>query len=293
MDVLDVMIRVLQVIGVLLFVGGLAYHFAALEIFNFLVPKDAGTTLVASRVSYGPDERQRFDLYRPNGAAANLPVLIFVHGGGWDSGRGEPYEFLARAFAAQGYLTATITYRIGPKNLFPDFVVDAASAIRKVQDSAVEHGGDATRIFLVGHSAGGNIILQSVLDPRYFDAAHVDLKSIKAIATLAAPADFYPFDAKKSVAAFGKHPHPEETQPINYARSDAPPLLLMHGSIDTTVRPPNSRNLFQKLKLLGAPVELKEYPGVGHVEIMLALSKPRRSRLPVLADILNFFNRYK
>lgn len=293
MDVVDAMTRILQVIGVLLFVGGLAYHFAALEIFNFFVPKDSATLLIASRVTYGPHERQRFDLYRPDNAAENLPVLIFVHGGGWDSGRGEPYEFAARAFAAQGYLTATITYRIVPQNLYPDFVVDTALAIAKVQAVAASHGGDPSRLFLVGHSAGGYNILQAVLDPQFLKDAQVDPDTIRAVATLAAPADFFPFDARKSIAAFSHHPVPEETQPITYARQDAPPILLLHGTLDSTVGPHNSRNLRDRLQAAGADVQYTEYQDVGHVGIMLPLARPLRGRVPVLRDIVTYFDRYK
>jgi acetyl esterase/lipase len=293
MDVAEVMTRVFQVFAVLLIVCGLAYNYAALEIFNFLVPKDSGTTLVASNIKYGPSERQRFDLYRPEGSVDKLPVLIFVHGGGWDSGSGEPYEFVARAFASKGYLTATMSYRLVPQNLFPDFVEDVALAIRQVRADADQYGGDPERIFLVGHSAGGYCILQSVLDPAYFAKAGISIDNIKGVATLAAPADFFPYDAKKSIAAFSHHPVPMETQPVTFARGDAPPILLLHGTADTTVRPFNSQSLSKKLREQGGTVQHTEYEDVGHVAIMLSLAKPMRNRLPVFSDILTFFDRYK
>jgi acetyl esterase/lipase len=293
MMLLDTVILLLQLVGVLLVVGGLAYHFYAVDIFNALVPKDQGTERVARQIAYGSHKRQRFDLYRPTGQGGELPVVVFVHGGGWDSGRGEPYAFAGRAFAAQGYLTAVMTYRIAPKNLFPDFVIDVALAIREIQKSVPKHDGDPSRVYLVGHSAGGYSVLQAVLDSKYFEDAGVDPKIIKAVATLSAPADFYPFDAKKSIAAFGRYPRPEDTQPVNYARGDAPPILLLHGSSDTTVGPHNSKNLLSRIKAASGDVHYIEYTGTGHVGIMLALAKPFRTKLPVLNDILTFFACYK
>jgi acetyl esterase/lipase len=78
------MSKLLTAIGLILFAGGLAYHFATLAIFNALVPKDPGSRLAASDIAYGPDPRQRLDIYAPEGQGP-FPVIVFVYGGSWDS----------------------------------------------------------------------------------------------------------------------------------------------------------------------------------------------------------------
>jgi acetyl esterase/lipase len=289
MDVIDAMTRVLQGLGILLLVGGLAYHFAALRMFNALVPKDAGVRVLAMDVPYGTHPQQNYDVYAPEAANGLLPVLIFVHGGSWDSGRRKDYDFVARAFAARGYLVILPGYRFAPEHVYPDFVADIASAIAAVHRSAQSYGGDGSRIFAVGHSAGGYNVLQAILDPQFLAASGVDPKIIKGVATLAAPADFLPLDSPKTIAAFGKADPLESTQPVKFARKDAPPILLLHGSADKTVYPRNSRNLYQKLKDARANVHYTEYPGISHVAIMLALAKPFRHRAPSLDDIDAFF----
>lgn len=103
-------------LALILIAGGLAYHFAALRIFNALVPKDAGTRLLAEAIAYGPDPRQRLDIFAPEDPAAGLPILLFVNGGSWNDGARGHYEFAGRAFAAKGYLTITMDYRILPQN---------------------------------------------------------------------------------------------------------------------------------------------------------------------------------
>jgi acetyl esterase/lipase len=293
MDVIDGMTRLLQAIGVVLLVGGLAYHFAALRIFNFLVQKDAGIALVAEDVAFGKDPQQEMDVYAPEKSTGALPILLFVHGGSWDSGRAKDYDFAARAFAAQGYVVALPCYRFVPKHPYPAFVEDIGLAVREAQRTFVKFGGDPGRIFLVGHSAGGYNVLQATLNSSFMENAGVEPGTIRAVAALAAPADFLPLDSPKTHAAFGKHVPLEETQPISFARQNAPPILLLHGSDDRTVYPKNSGNLAQRLQEKGAVVAHKEYAGVSHVMIMLALAKPLRNRANSLTDITEFFARYK
>ena len=283
------MAKYLQIFGVVLLMGGLAYHFAALRIFNLLVPKDRGSVQRADAVSFGPDPRQVFDIYAPAGHKGSLPVLVFVNGGSWATGRRQDYEFVGHAFAARGYLTFVADYRLVPSARYPAFVEDAALAIAGAVREAPRFGGDAARVFLVGHSAGAYNLAQAVLDLRFLKMAGVDPAVIKGFAGLAGPYDFLPFDVTSTKEAFGGWPDAAETQPVTHVRSDAPPFLLLTGSDDTTVYPRNSKALAQGLAAAGAHAVYKEYPGVSHVRIMLALAKPLRSGLPVLEDVLQFF----
>jgi len=281
-------------LAIALIVGGLAYHFAALKIFNALVSKDAGTTLVAGAITYGPDPRQRLDIYAPEGTKAGLPILLFVNGGSWNDGARGDYEFAGRAFAARGYLTITMDYRILPQNQFPAFVQDVALAIAWAQKEGERYGGDPRRIFAVGHSAGAYNLSLAVLDKHYLREAGADPQALRAIATLAGPFDFLPLDTRVTIDTFGKVADPATTQPINYVSAEAPPFLLLIGTSDTTVYPKNSRSLAKRLGEVGAIVELKEYEGMGHAQLMLALAKPLRKKAsPVYEDILDFFARQK
>jgi acetyl esterase/lipase len=282
MDVFDTMTRLFQALGVLLFAGGLAYHFAALRIFNLVVPKDEGVEQIASDLAYGDADRQRLDVYRPFGEGP-LPALVFVYGGSWDSGRRQDYGFAARALAAKGYVVFVPDYRLVPEHIYPVFVEDVAKAINFAQARATNYGGDGTHTYLVGHSAGGYNVAQAALNPLFA------VKGIAAVATLAGPFDFLPFDSPKSRAAFSAFPDLPSTQPIHHVGKDAPPFLILHGADDTTVRPRNGRELSLRLKKARAVVQHTEYPDVSHVGIMLALSKAFRKNAPVLDDIDAFF----
>lgn len=286
------MVKIITTLGILLVVGGLAYHFAALAIFNALVPKDAGSSLAQSGVAYGTGQRQRFDVYKPDGEGP-FPVLVFGYGGSWDSGRRQDYGFVGRAFAANGYVTVIPDYRVVPQAHYPDFVNDMADALAEAQRQAAKFSGDPARLYFVGHSAGGYNVAQAALLPGLLESRGINRQHLKAVATIASPLDVVVMDFPITRAAFGRAPDLPGTQPVNQVRADAPPFLLLHGSADKTVKPYNAEHMEKALRGVGAIVERKLYAGVSHVDILLALAKPFRGRTPVLADILAFFQKYR
>ena len=258
------------------------------RVFNALVPVDAGVERVARDIAYGNYPRQKLDIYRPTQASGVLPVIIFCYGGGWNSGDRESYGFVGRSLAAAGFLTIVIDYRHVPEIVFPAFVQDTAQAVRWSADNAASFGGDPERIFLMGHSAGAYNVVMATLDAKYLRDAGVPKGTVKGVVALSGPYDFLPLDVPSAVAAFSKWPKPAETQPINYARPDAPPMLLLTGTSDTTVFPRNSIELARRLNEQGADVQLKTYPGLGHAAMVLALSRPFRWRADVRDDVIAF-----
>jgi acetyl esterase/lipase len=285
------MTKILYAIAIFLIVGGLAYHFAALQVFNILVPKDAGSNLVAADVAYGAAPQQKLDVYAPleDEAQEPMPVVVFVHGGSWNSGNKDGYEFVGRALAAQGLLALVINYRLTDDAPYPAFLEDTARALDWATRRAGDYGGDPTRVFAMGHSAGAYNIAQAILDKRYLLALGNDGAAVKGVVTLAGPFDFLPLDTRVTKATFGQQPDLASTQPVNFARADAPPFLILHGSADTTVFPRNAVALDKALRLAGANSTLKIYNGISHAGIMLAMSMSLRSRATVLNDAATFF----
>ena len=245
--------------------------------------------LAVNGAAYGPLGRQRLDVWVPRAkASAPLPMVVFFYGGGWVNGERGGYGFAARAFASRGYVAIVPDYRLVPGVRFPSFIEDGALAVKWARDHAADYGGDPKRIVLAGHSAGSYIAAMLSLDRHYLINIGVDPRTIRAAALLSGPYDFYPFTEARGRDALGQWPRPAETQPISFARADAPPMLLMHGTADTVVRPHNSERLAAKLKALGAPVELRLYPGKSHVDTIKSLSPAFRGSTPALADSIAF-----
>ncbi len=258
--------------------------------FNALAPRDGGVRRVAEGIAFGEGPRRRLDVYAPE-APGPHPVLVFIYGGSWSSGRRQDYAFAGAAFAARGFVTVVPDYRLVPDTRFPGFLDDGAAALRWVADHVGEYGGDASRIVLVGHSAGAYNAIMLALDAHYLADAGVDAARVRGAVGLAGPYDFIPFDVPATRDAFGEAPDAVLTQPIHFARADAPPLLLLWGEDDTTVGPRNLRSLETAMRTAGGRVETKTYPGVDHVDIMLAVSRPFRGRAPTLNDVTGFAQR--
>ncbi|MBC2776504.1 alpha/beta hydrolase [Parasphingopyxis marina] len=284
------MLRLLLLLILLVIAAGAVMAFTAdrLMLFNWMVPKDAGSEQVARDIAYGRDARQRLDIYAPQGvdADAALPVIVFLHGGGWRSGDKAGYAFAGRAFAARGFVTVVANYRLAPDHPFPDFVEDAAAAVLWTEANIRARGGDPGRLVLVGHSAGAHIAGLLAMDGRWLgEAGH---RAIAGWVGMAGPYDFLPLDTPATRGAFGNATDLAATQPINFADAGDPPALLLHGDADETVRPFHSERLAARLEAAGVPVTLRSYAGIGHIRIMTALSRWTRGSAPSLDDITAF-----
>lgn len=278
--------RILLGVVALLIVAAMALTLEPLATFNALMPKDRASARVAEGVAFGVGPRLRLDVYAPRVAAARpRPVIVFLYGGSWNSGQRQGYAFAARALAAQGFVVLVPDHRLVPEVLYPDFLRDCAAAVRWARHEAGRYGGDGGRIVLVGHSAGAYNMAMLALDPGLLGA---DRAAIRGFAGLAGPYDFLPLDDDSTIAAFGRWPRLAETQPVNHVAAGAPPALLLHGADDLRVKPRHSRALAARLEAAGARVELKLYPGLGHIGILTALALPLRRRAPVLADVARF-----
>jgi acetyl esterase/lipase len=257
----------------------------------------AGARQVAEGVAFG-SHGQALDIWSPAtpegtaGAEGPLPVVIFWYGGGWAKGERQSYAFAGRALAREGFLVVIPDYRKVPAVYFPAFLDDGAEAVAWVAANIARHGGDPERIAVMGHSAGAYQAVMLALDAKRLMAAGVDPGVIKAGVGLSGPYDFHPFTSDRAIAAMSQWPRPEETQPITFARADAPPLLLVTSDADETVRPKNANNLGARLRELGAPVEIMNYGPLDHQEIVMALSVPFRGKGTVLADSARFLRRH-
>jgi len=247
--------------------------------------------LAANGEAFGPQARHKLDVWVPRRSPAKpLPVVIFFYGGGWVMGDRGEYGFAGRAFAARDFVAIVPDYRLVPGTRFPGFVEDGALAVKWARDHAARFGGDPKRISLSGHSAGAYIAAMLALDRHYLSDIGVDPKIVRSAALLSGPYDFYPFTEQRGRDALANWPRPLETQPISFARADAPPLLLIHGGADTIARPYNSQRLAERLATAGAPVTLRIYPGKSHVDTIKALSPLFRNSSPAHADSVAFLH---
>ena len=232
---------------------------------------------------WGPKERSSSDPLRP--------VLLFVHGGSWNSGDPESYGFVGRAFVEQGFVVALAGYRLGEAGQYPGMVEDVARAFAQVRGEIADYGGDPQSIVLAGHSAGAYNMMMVALQEKWLRPHSLAPTDIAGVVGISGPYDFLPLDSESTKAAFG-HVEDEEalkaTQPINHIRGDAPPMLLIHGEEDTTVGLFHSKRMSKGVAQADGAVQLETYPEMSHTDPLISIAAPWRERRDVVRQIAEF-----
>lgn len=230
-----------------------------------------------SDIAYGPGERQRLDVYLPRSVSAPSPVVVFFYGGAWRGGNRGSYLFAAEALASRGFTVVVPDYRVYPEVRFPGFLEDGASAVAWTRREISRHGGDPSRIFVMGHSSGAHIAAMIAYDERWLRQVGLARNDLAGFIGLAGPYDFLPLTDPKHQAVFSSEPMLEKTQPINYVRGGEPKSLLITGDADTTVKPQNTTRLAQRLRSVGSAVEEKHYEKPNHFTLVAGLAAPLRN----------------
>lgn len=124
------------------------------------------------------DPRQRLDIYAPEGAR-NLPVVFWIHGGGWQGGDRTAVQLKPTAFVERGFVFVSTGYRLLPKVEMVEIFQDIAKSMHWVHEHIAEYGGDPNRILVMGHSAGAQLAALISVDERYLKAEGLSLSVIK------------------------------------------------------------------------------------------------------------------
>lgn len=260
---------------------------ALLDLADKVLAGSSGSRVVVSDARFGPDPAQRIDVIAPETPGPH-PVLVFIHGGGWHSGAPGEYAFIGRHFARAGYVVVLPGYRLGEAGRYPHMLEDSAAALAWVQGNAVRLGGDPQRVFVMGHSAGAYNAVMLALDGQWLDRAGVAPGFIKGVVGLSGPYDFYPFTSDSARNAFAHVADPRITQPINHVRAPAPPMLLLTGDADETVKMRNSKVLAEALTAAGQPTVPVVLAGVDHAGPVLKLAAPFIRDRRVIDPVLQF-----
>jgi acetyl esterase/lipase len=232
------------------------------------------------------------DLYVPGTKGFPRPGLIFIHGGGWNSGDSRhagtfgDFPGLLATLAARGYVVASINYRLSGEAHFPAALEDVKTAIRWLRSHASDYNVDDTRIAIWGASAGGHLAalagvtcgvasLEPPVDskdkpPSDCVQAVIDWYGITDFETMAADLGISAPDKSEEGDFLGCEPAlcpvdiARNASPLAYIEAMSPPFLIQHGADDATVSPKQSQKLYDALRAKDVPAELVIYPGVTH-----------------------------
>ncbi len=262
----------------------LARACSPIPILNMLAPSDGIT--VTQGIAYGEGPRRTLDVYAPPPTAKPAPVVVFFYGGAWQIGMKQWHRYIGASLAGHGVLVVIPDYRLYPEVTFPAFMEDAATAVAWARANAARFGGDARRLFIMGHSAGGQIATLLALDPAYLRLAGVPDGSVCGVIGLAGAYDLHPTNP----AEYPAIPADDwaRSRPINHVTPQAPAMLLLSGEADKVVEFGNTLRLAARLRADDVPVEVALYPGIDHMVLMEALGGPLAFLAPVRDATLRF-----
>lgn len=241
-----------------------------------------GVRVVADLAYAAPGgDTLRLDLALPAGDGPH-PVVVLLHGGGWEKGGRGAMRREAQLLAARGLAAATVSYRLvrGREHAFPAAVRDAACAVRWLRANAAAHGLDRSRVAALGFSAGAH--LASMLGVRAPATAGSDGclasggdASVLGVVAIAGPQDLrvrggYTRRQARLVTGFlgvfpGDAPgRAAEASPIAHVDAGDAPFLLLHGDRDPLVPLDHPRRMLAALHAAGVAATLVESPGARH-----------------------------
>lgn len=260
-------------------------------------------TKLHGNVPYNSDtlKKHLLDIYLPPNANGKVPLVIWIHGGGWLSN--DKYADMGymketiKELMKNGYALASIDYRFSTQALFPAQMLDCNVAISFLVKNASKYGFDVDRMALMGFSAGGHLASMIGLSKNnevkeFFLPGTSQKFSFRAVVDFYGPADLTLFpganDPKSpeglliGAAPLDRPDLAKAASPVSYVDEKDPPFLIIHGEKDDLVSPRQSQLLHAWLTVKGVPSELIIVPNAPHFGAMFDVDEIREKVLEFL-----------
>lgn len=240
-------------------------------------------------------EAVKMDIFTPKKTSDQKnPVLIFVYGGNWNSGNKNNYRLLAKNFARQNMTVVVPDYTVSPKADVDEMTKEIAAAIQFTKKNAAKYNGDPKRIFISGHSAGGQLATSAVMNPKYgipentisgiilIDAAGIDMKNYLE--------KYPPTSADNYDVTWSKDPEKwKQASSIYFIDEKTPPFMIYVGEKTYPSIKLANENFVKALQPFQPdvkPIMLNKK----HIPMMLQYFLPWSKRFD---EAVNFMNRAK
>jgi len=255
------------------------------------------------------------DIYTRSGSGARRPLVLFIHGGGWNSGHTRHSGALANfpqalaTLASEGFVVASLEYRLTNEAPYPAQLQDARAAIRFLKANAAKYGIDPSRTGVWGGSAGGHLAALAALtcgETRFDPApapAPAGSECVQAAVVWYGPFDFAAMLARTPTGddamnallrckpAECTKAQVAEASPSTFLDSRDPPFLLIHGETDAVVPVAQSREAEKAFKAAGVSVESIYIPGAAHSFVAATPAATRDATIQATNATFDFFHK--
>lgn len=225
-------------------------------------------------IAYGPDYYQKVDVFAPAEGGTGLPVLLFLHGGGWSGGYKEMLGFMAPAVVALNAVFVSVSYRLVPESPYPAAVDDTADAVAWAYRHIARHGGDPGRLHLGGHSAGAQLAALVALRGDLLAGRGLPRGVVRSATSVSGPLDLV-FDARRKEHQadirmrdrfIGRPADIAAANPIAHVHEHAPPFYISVGQEDFPSIIDSGSRMAAVLAARGVPVIHDVFAGHGHFD---------------------------
>ena len=220
-------------------------------------------------IAYSHDHgKQKLDLYLPEGRT-NFPVMVFIHGGAWRIGDRSFYRKVGVHFSREGIGVVIPSYRLAPIYRHPAQIEDVAAAFAWTVRNIAIHGGDVSRIYLVGHSAGGHLASLLALDDRYLAAQGISRNKIAGVVSMSGVYSIGRLEWNFGTTAQARR----NASPLDHVKAGAPPFLIMYCQWDYITLAGQAKKFHKALMKAGVKSEMIRLLGKNHVNEVYAITK--------------------
>jgi acetyl esterase/lipase len=239
---------------------------------------DSEGVLAYKDLSYVPNghAQQKLDLYVPQSSEKPLPLIVWIHGGGWKGGSKDQCPPLL--WSGKGFVIASINYRLSQDAKFPAQIKDCKAAIRWLRNQAKKYKIDPDQVVAWGGSAGGHLasLVGTARDVTEWEQGHgLGSSQVQAVIDWYGRADLTPVSIDPALAdspsasllgGSGREVGElaREASPLTHVSKDDPPFLIMHGDLDDVVPVQQSQTFAEALRKAGVKVNLVVLKGAGH-----------------------------
>ncbi|MGF6312624.1 arylformamidase [Bradyrhizobium sp. i1.8.4] len=240
--------------------------------------------------AYGSDYWQKVDVFLPEVRHDNLvPILIFAHGGSWIAGYKEWMAFMAPAMTALPAVFVSVSYRLAPAIKFPGPFDDCARAIAWVYERAEAIGGDRSRLYVGGHSAGAHLMALAALRRDALIAHGLPRDVVKGCIATSAPFDLRLPDPQQATEShrvlLADLLDATIASPVAHVSPGAPPFLISVGELDFPPLREQAERMRQALSAVSVPVVFQDLEGHDHFDTSERAIEPGH---PWLAQVARF-----